>query len=527
MSTAVRKDAPGRRRGRETLPCRGVNLVGYLRTESGVGAAARGYVCALRALGVPLALRDVSGLQANRSQDDSPLELAQAAPYDVNVIVADVELHYALAAHLGEDFFRARTNVAVWAWELPEFPAKWDDRFAFYDEVWGGTSFVVNALARRAPVPVVRVPPALTPVVRGSREAGRQRLGVAAGEFLFLYVFDFRSHAERKNPLAAVEAFARAFRPSEPARLVLKSVNGTAKPDEVRRLHERTQGLKVSVIDGYWPATEIRDLMDACDAYVSPHRSEGTGLTIAEAMALGKPVIATGWSGNTDFMSVANSYPVRFGLTELGEGVGPYPSGAVWAEPCVDHLAALLREVYEDRAGSQARGTAAARTMARDYSEAAVAKLIAERLHAARIRRRMRAERARAWTRFRRYRQLPQRLRATAGAVLPAGATVLVVSKGDDALLNLGGPAAWHFPRGEAGAFAGHYPADDAAAIAHLEDLRARGADHILFPRTALWWLEHYAGLREHLESQGQRLHAGEDCVIYELGPAGGGVRWK
>lgn len=524
MTTAIGRPTAARSGRRQPALRRGVNLVGYLRTESGVGAAARGYVRAVRTLGVPLSLWDVSGLQANRAQDATPLELAQAAPYDVNVVIADVELHYALAAHLGEGFFRGRTNVAVWAWELPRFPAKWSDRFAFYDEIWGGTSFVVNALAERAPVPVVRVPPAVTPVERGSRQAGRRRVNAAPHEFVFLYVFDFRSHAERKDPLAAVEAFAQAFGPLEPARLVLKCVNAAAKPDDFARLTERARGLNVTVLDGYWPAGEIRDLMEACDAYVSLHRAEGTGLTIADAMALAKPVIATGWSGNTDFMSVANAYPVRFRPTELAQGVGPYPAGSAWAQPCVAHAAELMRQVYRDRAGAADRGRAAAETMARDYSEATVADLIGQRLRAARIRRRLRAFRARAWAEFRRYRQLPERLRATASAMLPPGATVLVVSKGDDALLDLGGPAAWHFPRGQGGAYAGHYPADADEAVAHLEALRGQGAAYLLLPSTAFWWLDHYAGLRRHLDGRHRRTYAGHDCIIYELcGPAAGG----
>ena len=87
--------------------------------------------------------------------------------------------------------------------------------------------------------------------------------------------------------------------------------------------------------------------MSSCDAYVSLHRSEGIGLTIAEAMGLGKPVIATGWSGNTDFMDVSNAFPVGYRLVELEENVGPYHAGEVWAEPSVEHAAELMRFVVD------------------------------------------------------------------------------------------------------------------------------------------------------------------------------------
>src|SRR5437763_567262 len=100
----------------------GINFCGYLRTESGVGAAARGYVRALEKAEVPLALLDISELQTNRSQDETFTGMDGEHPYDVNLICADVELHYAILAHYGEDFFRNRYNIGIWAWELPRFP---------------------------------------------------------------------------------------------------------------------------------------------------------------------------------------------------------------------------------------------------------------------------------------------------------------------------------------------------------------------------------------------------------------------
>jgi hypothetical protein len=117
------------------------------------------------------------------------------------------------------------------------------------------------------------------------------------------------------------------------------------------------------------------------------------------------------------------------------------------------------------------------------------------------------------------YPHLIQRIRQTVQSALPPDATVLVVSKGDDELLNLYGRRAWHFPQAVGGVYAGHHPADSAEAITHLEALRARGADHLLFPRPALWWLNHYAELRQHLESRYSAVVRQKDtCVIFALG---------
>ena len=140
--------------------------------------------------------------------------------------------------------------------------------------------------------------------------------------------------------------------------------------------------------DGYWSVDEMRDLMAACDAYVSLHRSEGTGLTITDAMALGKPVIATGWSGNTDFMNVSNSFPVSHELVEIQKSVGPYQAGQTWAEPSVEHAAQCMRAAYDDRDAAQARGRAAQRDIETHYSEQAIGQRINERLETIGIRQR-------------------------------------------------------------------------------------------------------------------------------------------
>jgi hypothetical protein len=116
------------------------------------------------------------------------------------------------------------------------------------------------------------------------------------------------------------------------------------------------------------------------------------------------------------------------------------------------------------------------------------------------------------------YRRLTERIRKLVAENLPPRATVLVASRGDDELLKLDGHRAWHFPQAQDGSYAGHHPADGREAIAHLEASRARGGEFLLFPRTGLWWLDHYLDLREHLESRYPAIVREEDtCVIFAL----------
>jgi hypothetical protein len=122
--------------------------------------------------------------------------------------------------------------------------------------------------------------------------------------------------------------------------------------------------------------------------------------------------------------------------------------------------------------------------------------------------------------RYLRYRRLVRRIGRVAQRELPPGATVVVVSRGDEALLDLGdGRRGWHFPQGEGGIYAGHYPTDGAEAVSHLEEIRARGGEFLLFPETSLWWLRHYQEFREHLEKRYRPVVREEGtCLIFDLG---------
>lgn len=495
----------------------GINLCGYLRDESGWGAAGRGYARALQKLGSPLAVMDLSDLSSNRSHDATLEHFDDTLPYDMNLVCVDPSQHFALLGQLGPQFFEGHYTIGAWAWELPRFPEKWRDRFAFYDEIWVTTSFVANALAPIAPIPVVRIPPVLTPKAYGSRTHGRKRLAVRDDEFVFLLIFDFHSHLARKNPLATIAAFQHSFKPDDSARLVIKCVNGDADPQGMAKMRDAARGARIDIHDGYWSTEELRDVMAATDAYVSLHRSEGTGLTITDALALAKPVIATGWSGNMDFMNVANSFPVQYELVEIQSSVGPYRAGEIWAEASVDDAAQWMRYVFENRAAARARGERAQRDIRENFSETAIATLIQERLVSIEQRKNLNTFRDEAWANYFEYHRLVNYIRAIVSHALPPDARVMVVSKGDQEFLDLTGRMAWHFPQTEDGTWLGYYPADGGSAIEHLEVLRTKGGDYLLFPRTAFWWLDYYVEFREWLETRYRRIWENRDCILFDV----------
>jgi SAM-dependent methyltransferase len=208
----------------------------------------------------------------------------------------------------------------------------------------------------------------------------REQIGLPEG-FLFFFMFDFFSSIERKNPLGLIEAYRRAFGPDDGAVLVLKSVNGDTRIDELELLRAAAADRRdILLIDRYVTAEERGAMMAACDCYASLHRSEGLGLTMAEAMVLGKPVVATGWSGNLEFMTDETTYLVRYAMTTLERDHGPYPAGAEWAAPDLDHAAELLRHVFEQREEAVARGARARQAIIDRHGTAPAAAALRERL---------------------------------------------------------------------------------------------------------------------------------------------------
>ena len=199
---------------------------------------------------------------------------------------------------------------------------------------------------------------------------------------MFLFSFDFHSVAARKNPLGLVEAFARAFPTADDGpSLVIKTINAEHHQHEAERLRLAAAGdPRIELLERYVPAAEKAQLLAACDCYVSLHRSEGFGFGMAEAMLLERPVIATGYSGNLDFMTEANSYLVRHALRPIGPGAEPYDAEGEWADPDLDHAAELMRHVVRHPEEAKARGERGARDVARTNSIEAAGAAMATRL---------------------------------------------------------------------------------------------------------------------------------------------------
>jgi glycosyltransferase involved in cell wall biosynthesis/SAM-dependent methyltransferase len=363
------------RRPQALLP--GVNVAGYLRAELGVGEAARHLIAGIRRADLPYTTLTYSAT-TSRQEHDFDAERSGDPVYDTNIICVNADQILAFVDDVGRDFLSGRYTIGLWWWEIGYFPEFLHGAFDVVDEVWVGSRFVAEAVAAETSKPVHVLPLGIE--LPNVESLSRAQLGLPEG-FLFLFSFDFLSVFERKNPLGLVEAFKRAFARGEGPTLVLKSINGDQKLSALEELRLATADRDdILVVDRYLSAAEKNALTATCDAYVSLHRSEGFGLTMAEAMALGKPVIATGYSGNLTFMNEENSYLVPHRLVPIPAGCEPYPPGHEWAEPNLEAAAALLRRVYEHREEAAAKSAHAEKDMRAHHGPNATAGFLRSRL---------------------------------------------------------------------------------------------------------------------------------------------------
>jgi glycosyltransferase involved in cell wall biosynthesis len=346
-----------------------VHFFGFLRGSNGLGEAGRLIVRSLRAGGVdatihslPLAGRDDLPLI-----EDAGMVSKETLPPDGSICILCLDpntiAHFKNLVH-PEFFSGARYCVAIWFWELNVIPDSTVRASRDIDEIWVVSPFIQSAFSRALHIPVrtFRQPldfsaiDAVEPITASAIE----------GRFVFLFSFAYDSYGPRKNPEAVCAAFANAFpQPSDNGPvLIIKSTKATGAwfvnhSKMVKKWCHRTD---IFFIDGVMTDAARLELVRRCDCYVSLHRAEGLGLTIMEAMADGKPCIATGYSGNLSFMTSENSALIPWAPTREGLNAPPYCDleGAEWADPDIAAAASAMTRIYHDRSyghtlGQQAR----------------------------------------------------------------------------------------------------------------------------------------------------------------------------
>jgi glycosyltransferase involved in cell wall biosynthesis len=369
--------------GHREPDAKAVNLFGPLRSTIGLGSMARGLLKSLATtvLDVNPVLVGNTGLDADVGPDD--LVRNHRYDYGINLFVSYPHYSLSLLEAQPDHVVRGHHNVVYLAWEQRDGSQVWERIFADFDQLWALSEFAAGPL-RRFTGREVEVVPCCLDVHRLPPAAAKAELGFAPERELFLSIFDPQSSVERKNPAAVIEAFRRAFRSDDTVTLVMK----ISHPDcynyreQVRQLVDlgTSCGLDVrfQVENLLYP--DLMRLMSACDAYVSLHRAEGFGLTCAEAMAYERPVVATRYSGNLDFMDDSCAFLVDAAEVAVHSPDGPYPRGSVWADPDLDQAAGFLRTIVENPGSARRRGVAARERVVAQLSPEAVGRLAEQAL---------------------------------------------------------------------------------------------------------------------------------------------------
>jgi glycosyltransferase involved in cell wall biosynthesis len=335
---------------------RGLNVAGYFEMDTGVGQVARGSLLALQHAGWAAARITLDGTRGSRVAE-GPLGLGNGLPFPATLFHVNADESLRALASLPRAALAQTLKVGYWFWELSHFPLAFADRFRYLDEVWAPSRFCRDSFSVLATVPVRHVPPCVpAPQITAG---DRARWGLEEERFYFLFCFDVLSIPERKNPMAAIEALRRLVPATKrPVGLVLRLTRAERRPDLLGRLQKLAERLPVVFHCEPASRVDMDSLLASCDAYLSLHRSEGLGLLPIETMYLGKPVVATAYGGVTDFLDETTGYPVAYCLQQLQTDFGPYPRGAVWADPDLDDAVEQMRRVVDSPAESAARAAA-------------------------------------------------------------------------------------------------------------------------------------------------------------------------
>ena len=324
----------------------GVLFIGYVEASLGLGESLRNLVSAIAREPFPFAIYPYNLHVEDRfSGAFMPERYDREGRYRINLFEAAPDQLPGFYKHFDYNF-DGSYNIFRTYWELSGTPKHWGRLLQRIHEIWAPTNFVAEAFRKIYDGPITIVPPSIN--VEFNDYKDRNFFGLDKSRFYFLFTFDYNSWSTRKNPAAVLTAFANAFPNNENVGLIIKSTGVPEHSPRTRSLvaAAAARDPRIRVIDETLMRHELLSLIWQSDCYVSLHRSEGFGLGMAEALAMGKAVVGTNYSGNTDFLTEETGFPVPYTLRPLLDGEYTFSDHQFWAEPDVDQAAKILRRVY-------------------------------------------------------------------------------------------------------------------------------------------------------------------------------------
>ncbi|WP_460452161.1 glycosyltransferase [Alsobacter sp. SYSU BS001988] len=341
-------------------------VAGVLRSPSGLGQTARLALASLRDHGPGAAAIDLtSALMQPASLPDLDAADCPLGPGTILLYVTPPNMPRALAA-IGRKRLKGKRLVAVWVWELERLPDSWVQQARFVHEIAAPTHFAAEAIARSTGRQVrrLRYPLALEPSLERQQPVGPFKIGFA---------FDIASTEARKNPWDLIQTFEAAFGPKDYVLLSIKTRSADYDRHAWEHLQSRisAMGSRAELFCEDWSRERTLEWMASLDLYASLHRSEGFGLTLAEAMHQGVPVLATNWSATAEFVDAQVGFPVPYVLVPVEDRQQRHDvEQGRWAQPDVAKAAEILRECYVNRGTLAAIGRAGRRRIEDEFSAA-------------------------------------------------------------------------------------------------------------------------------------------------------------
>lgn len=271
-------------------------------------------------------------------------------------------------------------NIIYWAWEFPEVSDKVVEILNVFDELWVPSDFCVNIFTKYTGIPVIRFSHPIQKL-EDSTDFDLKKHDISQDSKIYLTIFDSLSTTIRKNPEATLEAFTTVFKDNKESILIVKTHNLERSKDAQKALEKYSDIPNIIIINDHFSKQKLHSLIQQSDVLISLHGSEGFGLTMAEAMAYGKIVIGTGYSGNLDFMNVNNSFLIQYDFIKTSNTKGLIDEGLTLAKPRLNDAVEKLEHIKSNFLALNNLRENAKHEIATNFSLESIGKLFKIRLN--------------------------------------------------------------------------------------------------------------------------------------------------
>ncbi|MBB6332004.1 glycosyltransferase involved in cell wall biosynthesis [Chryseobacterium sediminis] len=360
----------------------GINVFGFINGEFGIAEATRLNCKAMQRAGIPLNLMNYDVRTNHDNNDQTFTKFSDKADHPINLVQvsASVSEMSNFFEYFDYSFFERKYNILYMAWESETIPEDYLLNINLFDEVWTPSEYCKKCIEKYIASPVKVIPHPIDINLKPTEDS--EALNFYNTDFFnFLFIFDYNSSIQRKNVLNLIKVFRETFDGKDnKAFLTIKTSKSDKFSLEKQQIKEAIgDSVKIKVVEKIFDKNALNYVISTCDSYISLHRSEGFGLTMAEAMYFGKPVIATGYSGNLQFMNAENSFLVNAEKVSYGSDDLNYDSNTIWSEPSLEEASIYLKKIYEGGDDVKAASDNARKTITSDFSLEGVGKLIRER----------------------------------------------------------------------------------------------------------------------------------------------------